>query len=188
MKVSINCKNCNIVCEVPQKEVKRGNGKFCSLKCSHEFRKKQPKIEKDHNCICAKCEKTFYKNKSSKKISKSGLYFCSRKCKDEAQRIGGIKEIQPGHYGKGNNAGYYRKVTERAGLMHECQKCGYNKIPSILQVHHKDRNRENNDISNLEVLCPNCHLEDHYLNNDGLFTKHKGGRECLECSSALQVE
>jgi hypothetical protein len=37
--------------------------------------------------------KPFMINSSRRKKSKSGLHFCSRKCKDEAQRIGGIQEI-----------------------------------------------------------------------------------------------
>jgi predicted HNH restriction endonuclease len=42
-----------------------------------------------------------------------------------------------------------------------CNRYGYNSEPKILGVHHKDRNRHNNDISNLEVLCPNCHSLEH---------------------------
>ena len=26
-----------------------------------------------------------------------------------------------------------------------------------LELHHKDGNRYNNDLENLEILCPNCH-------------------------------
>lgn len=43
-----------------------------------------------------------------------------------------------------------------------CQKCGYSKF-DIFQVHHKDRNRDNNKLNNLEILCPNCHYEKHHL-------------------------
>ena len=42
-----------------------------------------------------------------------------------------------------------------------CQRCGYDKS-EILQVHHKNRNRTNNHFRNLELLCPNCHYEEHY--------------------------
>jgi len=30
-----------------------------------------------------------------------------------------------------------------------------------LEVHHKDDNRNNNDIANLQILCHNCHLKIH---------------------------
>ena len=31
-----------------------------------------------------------------------------------------------------------------------------------LHVHHIDRDRENNDLSNLEILCANCHAIEHW--------------------------
>ena len=42
----------------------------------------------------------------------------------------------------------------------KCEKCGNTKwmgdeIP--LDLHHKDGNRFNNDLKNLEILCKNCH-------------------------------
>ena len=43
----------------------------------------------------------------------------------------------------------------------ECNRCGYNLFTDILQVHHIDRDRKNNELSNLEVLCPNCHSIEH---------------------------
>ena len=49
---------------------------------------------------------------------------------------------------------------------YRCEKCGLTewqgeKIP--LEVHHIDGNRRNNDLSNLQLLCPNCHsLTDNY--------------------------
>ena len=46
----------------------------------------------------------------------------------------------------------------------QCERCGYQKVP-ILQVHHKDRDRQNNELSNLELICANCHAEEHYLEN-----------------------
>jgi predicted HNH restriction endonuclease len=45
--------------------------------------------------------------------------------------------------------------------MSECEKCGYDEVPGILIVHHKDRNRANNELNNLAVLCPNCHAIEH---------------------------
>lgn len=47
-------------------------------------------------------------------------------------------------------------------MIKQCEHCGYDKIPEILGVHHKDKNRNNNNISNLIVLCPNCHSIEHH--------------------------
>jgi hypothetical protein len=48
-----------------------------------------------------------------------------------------------------------------------CEQCGYRK-KEILNVHHSDKNKKNNDIGNLEILCPNCHAERHYLERSWL--------------------
>ncbi len=48
-----------------------------------------------------------------------------------------------------------------------CARCTYNKS-EILQVHHKDRNTSNNALENLELICPNCHYEEHFLEKSWL--------------------
>lgn len=52
----------------------------------------------------------------------------------------------------------------------KCERCNYDKY-EILQVHHKDKNRNNNQISNLELICPNCHFEKHFLEKSWLKNK-----------------
>ncbi len=48
----------------------------------------------------------------------------------------------------------------------ECQKCGTSTWMNViigLQVHHIDGDRCNNTLSNLQLLCPNCHsITDNY--------------------------
>ena len=42
----------------------------------------------------------------------------------------------------------------------KCECCGLSEWlgqPINLEVHHVDGNRSNNDLSNLQLLCPNCH-------------------------------
>jgi 5-methylcytosine-specific restriction endonuclease McrA len=57
-----------------------------------------------------------------------------------------------------------RILKERGG---KCERCNYSKY-EILQVHHKDRNRLNNNLENLELICPNCHYEEHFLEKSWL--------------------
>lgn len=43
---------------------------------------------------------------------------------------------------------------------HKCEKCLNNEWlnnPIVLEVHHKDGDSFNNELDNLELLCPNCH-------------------------------
>ena len=37
-----------------------------------------------------------------------------------------------------------------------CAHCGFG-VPAVLEVAHIDGNRANNAVSNLVILCPNCH-------------------------------
>jgi 5-methylcytosine-specific restriction endonuclease McrA len=52
-----------------------------------------------------------------------------------------------------------------------CEKCGFiPEHPMQMDVDHIDGNHKNEDISNLQTLCANCHrlktfLEKDYLNN-----------------------
>jgi hypothetical protein len=39
-----------------------------------------------------------------------------------------------------------------------CEYCGTNKN---LEIHHKDKNRDNNQLSNLILLCRSCHSKQH---------------------------
>lgn len=55
---------------------------------------------------------------------------------------------------------YRKKALSHYGTL--CNKCGYNANILALEVHHKDKDRTNNSISNLEVLCSNCHAIEHY--------------------------
>lgn len=147
-----NCEFCQKSFDAPVKEINRGNGRFCSRSCGRHIKRQKP-----DNLICALCHKSFYRKISSHKESKSGLYFCCRNHKDQAQRIGGIEAIQPDHYG--TTLADYREIAFRH-YPKICNRCGFDKI---VVVHHKDRNRSNNHIDNLEVLCPNCHALEHAL-------------------------
>lgn len=135
-----------------------------------ECKKRTKRDKKEVFVKCSYCGKTFSKRPSSLLNSKSGLYFCCREHKDIAQRIeNGVFEIWPEHYQNGNGKSSYRSIVFR-NFEHKCCVCGYNEEIGILEVHHKDGNRENNDISNLCILCPNCHrkitLKLYNLTND----------------------
>jgi hypothetical protein len=53
-----------------------------------------------------------------------------------------------------------------------CEECKYCEIPQILEIHHIDRNRRNNEGTNLLLLCPTCHAKAHYDSHTGLYTRH----------------
>lgn len=169
-KVKINCLNCTKEHFVEQKEINRGFGKFCSRKCKGEYHTKITE-PLPSNVSCAYCGKPFYMSKSKQKLSKSGFYFCCRKHKDAAQRIGGIEEIMPSHYGTvspDHHDHYRRKAFSKKEI--KCERCGFDENPLGIIVHHKDRNRMNDDDDNLEVICGTCHLIEHRTKKSNIET------------------
>lgn len=66
-----------------------------------------------------------------------------------------IKSDKKRNYWNIRNALFKRGLKEK-----KCEKCGLYKwmgkeIP--VEIHHKDGDKCNNELNNLEVLCPNCH-------------------------------
>lgn len=55
-------------------------------------------------------------------------------------------------------------ATAAARLVREagqCNRCGHDGSESRLGIHHIDRDKRNQDPSNLEVLCHRCHMREH---------------------------
>lgn len=82
-----------------------------------------------------------------------------------------FKSKFPTPISKPENAASKYRETALSVKQKKCERCGYDKIPDILEVHHKDRSRKNGAKENLELLCPNCHAEEHYFKNDGRFKR-----------------
>lgn len=142
---------CNNPFEIDCYTDKRGNGKFCSLKCAgfHTASKNKPLP----NFKCGYCDKPIYRNKSTVNQSKSKIFFCCMEHKSLSQKFGEIsynKEVKKD----------YRLIMLRLNPNPFCNKCHYN-IIDALEIHHKDKNHYNNSIENLEFLCCNCHAIEH---------------------------
>ena len=160
------CKNCTASFQCSMKEHKRGHGHFCSVACFRQFMKNRPKPPAEMNCVCVQCEIPFHRPLSHLKNSKSGLLFCSRGCKEKAQRLnGGMSELHPPHYGVGEKS--YQCIAKRSYIK-RCFICGYDQLEAALHVHHIDENRKNSAVENLAVLCSVCHTEVHHGMHDGL--------------------
>ena len=52
------------------------------------------------------------------------------------------------------------RLVAEGYLQEKCCSCGLTEwlgYPIPLELHHKDGNKENNSLENLELRCPNCH-------------------------------
>ncbi len=89
---------------------------------------------------------------------------CSRSCANKHRR--GIKYNSGRKKDKVKSQQILKlRLIEARGR--KCERCDYNKY-EILHVHHKDRDRSHNDLENLELICPNCHYEEHLLEKSWL--------------------
>ena len=67
--------------------------------------------------------------------------------------------------------GYRAALVEALGG--ECARC---RTTDGLEIHHKDRDRENNTVDNLELLCNGCHTEEHRGERNDVLPNNYAGR------------
>ena len=164
----INCLYCD-------KKVKKKSraAKYCSKYCyGKSSLDRFPKII----ITCALCNSQVEKTKSKLKLSKSGYRFCSRKCKDKAQRVlSGFKSLWPSHYdtehktkGSSSESAVCNKaktVYDSLDRPYRCYICHDSSYTEI--AHIKPRSsfspdakiQEINSGTNMIRLCPNHHKE-----------------------------
>lgn len=130
-------------------EIKANNGRvYCSPVCYG--------VSNRIEVPCAVCGKLMLSGLNKKT--------CSRICSNK-HRVG-IKYLQNRPKDKVKSYKQLKiRILDIRGKV--CERCGYNK-KEILQIHHKDRNHGNNDLNNLELICPNCHFEEHLLEKSWL--------------------
>lgn len=137
----------NCSCQVCGKEIYRKPSQllsnvFCSREC---VGKSQRKNQKE----CPICGNIFVGRKNT----------CSRSCSNKSRT--GIKYDGLNSRNKSNKSNRLKNQLAfiRKGI---CERCGNNNY-NILQVHHIIQRKDggSDDLSNLELLCPNCHYTEH---------------------------
>lgn len=127
--------------------------------------------------FCRVCNNIFELNvyrygKNWLKKNNRGI-FCSRNCFYIYRK--GMR-VSPNTEFKSENMIWDKHPNFKTGIWSyqrfrkgECEKC---KIKENLQIHHKDKNRYNNNLNNLITLCRSCH----WSNHKGRITWNKGLR------------
>ena len=127
--------------------------RFCSQSCAatsnNKTHPKRTHIDKHKNCI--ECDNQL--------INKWKNKYCSKKCEIQHKQNLIFQKIE-----NGDITLYYKNYKNY--LIHKygnkCMKCGWHEVNPVtgvvpIQIEHKDGNSENHNLSNLELLCPNCH-------------------------------
>lgn len=138
------------------KYAKQHKNCFCSKQCEIEFRKSGSFVK------CAECGKDTYKARKHINKIRGDKFFCSRSC--SASFHNKLRTGPKSGAWKDGSASYRQRALATYGKCCQnpnCEICGAGiKIPeSMLDVHHVDGNRKNNDIENLVVLCVWCHAQ-----------------------------
>jgi hypothetical protein len=143
--------------------------RHCSAKCG--FKKEVPLVQLQ----CPHCKNMFFPRRQHRHVQQ----FCSRKCACTNRNFDRKLSLRSqGIYADSRDA-------KRALLREQaaCFRCGWSKYIEVLEIHHVDRDRKNNHIANLELICPNCHAVEHFLKRDGQFKNNLGLREEGLCRS-----
>ena len=155
------CIMCGNEFEVYPSHAKRGGGKYCSIGCGTKFRNLTNNPTKDPNV-----RKKISENHADVTGTNNPMYGKNGK---------NAPNFKDGRTAYGS---YYRMVafTNKPSV---CEECGLESAINKLQVHHIDKNRNNNELENLQILCYDCHAEKHPENRirergkDGRFLKTK---------------
>ncbi|MDB5182531.1 MAG: hypothetical protein JWO47_315 [Candidatus Saccharibacteria bacterium] len=147
-----SCQFCKANFYAKPSHIKKGWGKYCSKLCQSSSKKTGNMID------CFICKKPTYKNLRDQQRSVSSKFFCSKSCQTiwRNTQYSGDK-----HSNWTGGKSSYRVALLRSSLKQACGKCTITD-KRVLAVHHKDKNRWNNDLSNLMWLCHNCHYLVHH--------------------------
>lgn len=152
----VSCEICHQPFKAKPYWLKRGWGRFCSAACHHKGMNKGKEVP------CALCGVVSYKQRKQLLRSKSGKFFCSKRCQTiwRNQTYVGDKHL---NYKTGEHS--YRPALARNDIPKVCRLCKTTDI-RVLAVHHIDKDRKNNKLSNLAWLCHNCHFLVHHYENE----------------------
>jgi hypothetical protein len=145
--LQVCCQECGKEFDVKPCYIKYGYGKYCSRTCQYSARKKGEIVE------CSICKTKVYKPQKQLRASKSGLYFCGKSCQ-ALWRNSIFKGPRHANWKGGEHVEYVNILKKHRAPI--CKLCKSRDM-RILCVHHKDRDRMNNTLSNLVWLCYNCH-------------------------------
>lgn len=119
-----------------------------------------------------------------KEFLAKGFYvkYCSHNCYSKMNKIKRKGENNPNW-----NGGTSWEFSNRIANENLIQKCCLCSSIKFLCIHHKDKNRKNNNLDNLMIVCKSCHTKIH----DTLKAWNKGNKKytyiCPVCNKTFKT-
>jgi len=154
MKFIRICKQCESIFLVDCCVVRKGRGLFCSISCGVTFR-------------------NLYNNYSK-------MDDVRKRISDNHADVSGCNNPMFGRKGvlapsyKDGRSSMKGDTWRRIALIHKEMVCEFCGVTEGVHIHHKDKNRKNNSLDNLQVVCVSCHnniLHKRSRDNYGRFIK-----------------
>lgn len=149
-KTEKKCQTCGKSFLAENREINRGNGKYCSLACSARAPKQ---LQYEH--ICKHCGKDFLS------ASKNAKY-CSDSCKQKNYRA---RQINLSYEGVSISFLYdlFKDIP--------CEICSWKETTRDLHHIVEVSNGGTNSLKNIICVCPNCHrmIHNNLISKDDLY-------------------
>lgn len=153
----VNCQKCSKVFYAKPSWLRNGHGKYCSNTCHHASQRNGSILK------CSICDKQVYRSQKNQRRSLSGKFFCTKSCQTVWRNSQLFANENHPNWSSGQFS--YRQRLLRSDAVQACAKCSTDDM-RVMAVHHRDRNRLNNQVSNLVWLCHNCHYLVHHYKDE----------------------
>lgn len=115
-------------------------------------------LESPHYCLY--CGKELTRKRINGRLEDFGVFcrrkYCNLTCFNNDKSLKFAKT----HHSQEDRCAHTtaRKLARRFLDCSKCEICGSTKS---IDIHHKDGDYTNNDLSNLQVICRSCHMKEH---------------------------
>ena len=147
---TVTCLICGRLFDIPDRSIRRGDGKYCGIACKAVSQKKT---------VAATCQLCGRPIEARPSEIKKGLKYCSWECRKIGIRGAGHPQWSDDPDYRGWDWEAARQAAmERDG--HRCRRCS---SETSLLVHHITpwKDTQDNSPINLLTLCISCHNREH---------------------------
>lgn len=180
------CEECGRAFVADNHAVAQGMARFCSRDCWKAF----SQMQNTKVFVCKECEKRFVVKDYDLLGGKSAGLFCDRACYDAYKhRTAKQGKKDAGLSWHADNGRWYRNWRDENGIAHCTTNARWlwwkhnGPIPKGSHIHHKNGDKTDDRLDNLELMTALAH-EQHHHRNIAIWRVSQNGaqeRQCADC-------